>query len=153
MRLLFLLAVLAAGSAYAIYAFTVLNFLSGSGRLGPGFFPRILGCGIVLLTLTSLFGEARRALATPGYLSVPPGVFPGGALLIIAMSVAYLAGLRVLGAMPATAIFLFVTLQIVNRGRLVQNLLIAAIVPALFYMLFRNLLNASIPQGVIALPF
>ena len=43
MRLAFTAAILCLAVLYTYWAFADLSFLSSAGRLGPGFFPRIVG--------------------------------------------------------------------------------------------------------------
>ncbi|KEQ02783.1 tripartite tricarboxylate transporter TctB family protein [Pseudorhizobium pelagicum] len=153
MRLIFMIAVLAAGLLYTFYAFNTLNFLSASGRLGPGFFPQILGLGIVSMTLISVITEARRMRATTNYFAAPADAFPGSALLIICMSVLYLIGLRLFGAIPGSIVFLLAMFWMISRGKPILNTVIAVMAPVLIYLLFRQLLSASMPEGLIPLPF
>lgn len=153
MRILFLLAVMAGGLFYTYYAFTSLTFLSPSGRLGPGFFPRIIGCGIVGLTLISIVQELLRMRATPEGIALRFDNLSPGAVFIITMGVGYMVALRFLDAVPATILFLFATLSVINRGRYVTNVLVSVLVPLAIYILFRKFLNASMPQGLLGLPF
>ncbi|WP_114967015.1 tripartite tricarboxylate transporter TctB family protein [Alkalilacustris brevis] len=153
MRILFLLAILAGGLFYTYYAFNHLAFLSQTGRLGPGFFPRIVGSGIVFLTLISVVQELLRMRATPEGITLRFDNFSPGALFIILMGVGYLVALRFLDAVPATILFLFATLSVINRGRYLQNVLVSVLVPVAIYILFRKFLNASMPQGLLGLPF
>jgi putative tricarboxylic transport membrane protein len=40
-----------------------------------------------------------------------------------------------------------------NRGRLLQNALVAIILPVAIYVVFSVWLRASMPRGLLALPF
>lgn len=153
MRIVFLLVVLAAGLFYTYYAFAHLSFLSQTGRLGPGFFPRIIGSGIVVLTLISVVQELMRMRSTPEGITLRFENVSPAAAFIIAMGVGYLVALRFLDAVPATILFLFATLSAINRGRYLQNALVSVLVPVAIYILFRKFLNASMPQGLLGLPF
>ncbi len=53
MRLAFLLAILLASCFYTYVAFTDFSFLSRTGRLGPGFFPRLIGIGLIGFCLSA----------------------------------------------------------------------------------------------------
>ena len=50
------------------------------------------------------------------------------------------------------AVFLLVTLSILNRGHMSQNVSIAVLLPAGIYFLFDVWLNAAMPEGVLHLP-
>jgi hypothetical protein len=45
------------------------------------------------------------------------------------------------------------TLAVLNRGRHVQNALLAVALPVGAYLLFKVWLNAAMPRGILPLPF
>jgi hypothetical protein len=49
--------------------------------------------------------------------------------------------------------FMAATLALLNRGRHVQNALLALLLPIGFYLLFKVWLNAAMPRGMLPLPF
>lgn len=146
MRILFLVAILAGAVFYSYVAFTDLGFMTRTGRLGPGFFPRIIGIAAVLVTLAALAGELRR----------PPG--PGIGLpqwkqvaLLAVPALGYVVLLRLFGGFVATVIFLAVSLSVLNRGQMAKNALISLLIPAGVYLLFDRVLNASMPPALFDL--
>ncbi len=147
MKAVFLVAVLGVSVLYTYTAFTELTFLTSTGRLGPAFFPRIIGSLLVAACLYNL-AVARR--------SDPDGSDEGGdwriTAGIVALSAAFIALLDVLGGLIAMVLFLFVALSILNRGRLVQNLSLSLLLPAAVHLLFDVWLKASMPQGLVPLP-
>lgn len=147
MRVAFLLALLLASSVYTYGAFAELSFLTVSGRLGPGFFPRLIGVGLVATCLLSLRSDLRLMrtddTTSPHWRSVG---------LIAALSGALVAMLSLLGGILAMAVFLMVALSVLNRGRPLQNLAVAVLLPAGIYVLFDLWLNASMPTGTVPLP-
>jgi hypothetical protein len=146
MRAGFLLAVLALGGGYTLLAFAELSWLSSAGRLGPGFFPRIIGGCLVALCLYSLYAD-RRLGEDPG------SEHWRAALGVAALSAAFVALLDVLGGLLAMVLFMAAILYFLNRGRPVQNALMAVLLPAGLYLLFRVWLNAAMPSGMLPLPF
>jgi hypothetical protein len=148
MRIVFFLVILAAGLMYSYYAFVDLDFMTRTGRLGPGFFPRVIGTLMVGFTLYSMASELRAANGASG-----GGGYGGQVALIMGLGIAYVALLGVLGGVVATVLFLLVALLLLNPGRLVQNVAVAVLVPAAIYVLFDTLLNAAIPEGMLPLPF
>ncbi|WP_353475082.1 tripartite tricarboxylate transporter TctB family protein [Salipiger sp. H15] len=150
MRLYFLLLLFAGSVFYGWIAFVDLPFLTSSGRLGPGFFPRILGTGLLALTLWSLAEEivARRRLAGSAEIGMNRAV-----AAMMGLGLAYLAALSLLGGVPATVLFLFAALCVFNPGEWLRNILVAIGVPAAVYALFVLLLNADMPRGLLPLPF
>jgi hypothetical protein len=57
----------------------------------------------------------------------------------------------VLGGLGAMVLFLAVALAAFNRGRWLQNALLALILPAIIYLMFRVWLNAAWPRGLLPL--
>ncbi len=148
MRVAFLLACLFAGLFYSYIAFAELSFLSLTGRLGPGFFPRLIGVALVGLSLFSLVVEWRRA--DDGTAASPHWQIGGLVMLLTGVLVVLLS---ILGGVLAMVVFLLLSLSLLNRRHHIQNLVIALIFPAAVYLLFDVLLNASIPEGLLDLPF
>ncbi len=147
MRVVFLLAVLAGAIYYSYIAFSDLSFMTRTGRLGPGFFPRIIGVAAIVVTLWILVDELKRR--TPERIDIQRWMDVG---LLIALAIGYAVLLRLLGGFFATVIFLGVTLSLLNRGQHVKNLVIALLVPGGVYLLFDRVLNANMPPGLVTLP-
>ena len=148
MRAGFLLAVLFLAGSYSTIAFTDLSYLSSAGRLGPGFFPRIIGASLVVLSLYSLYADRRQVDAADG-LSPDWRVAAG----VAALSGVFVALLNVLGGVLSMVVFMAAALHFLNRGRVVQNALIAVLLPLGVYLLFEVWLKAAMPRGMIPLPF
>ena len=146
MRAGFLLALLFLASAYTYFAFVDLSWLSSSGRLGPGFFPRIIGCSLVALCLASLYGELRGRLGREA-----PSPFSRTAVVVGLLSAVFIALLDVLGGLVAMIVFMAAALAYLNRGRNGQNALLAVLMPLALYLLFHAWLSAAMPKGM--LPF
>lgn len=144
----FLLALLFAAGWYTWTAFTELNYLSSAGRLGPGFFPRWIGSALVALLAYSLLADLRRGL-------------PDGALLpywrtsavLALLSAVFVGLLEVLGGLLAMIVFMAGSLWLLNRGRTRQSVLVAVLLPLALYLLFSVWLKATLPQGLLQLPF
>lgn len=147
MKRAFLLAILALALAYAYGALAQLTFLSSTGRLGPGFFPRIIGIALVAACLYALIAERRPAASS----EEGPGLWK----VTVAMAVvsgAFVALLDVLGGLLAMIAFMLAALSILNGGRWLQNVSVSLLLPLAVYALFELWLNASMPRGVLRLP-
>ena len=59
MRVGFTAAILCLAVLYTYWAFADLSFLSSTGRLGPGFFPRIVGILLIAACLLTLAGDLK----------------------------------------------------------------------------------------------
>jgi putative tricarboxylic transport membrane protein len=149
MKAAFLVAVLGAALLYTYTAFVELTFLTMTGRLGPGFFPRVIGVLLVVACLYNLFVLARPS-------GPEAGEREGGdwriTAAVVALSAGFIALLEVLGGLVAMVLFLFAALSVLNRGRLAQNLIISVLLPAGVHLLFVVWLKASMPTGLIPLP-
>jgi len=145
MRAGFQLGVLLCAGLYSYYAFAELSWLSSAGRIGPAFFPRIIGLALVVLSAWSLAADWRA----PG--EGVPGGWRAAALLAL-LSGLFVAALDVLGGLLAMIAFMAAALAVFNRGRWLQNALLALALPAGMYLLFKVWLNAGVPRGLI-LPF
>lgn len=147
MRIVFLVAILAGAIFYSYGAFADLGFMTRSGRLGPGFFPRVIGVASVIVTLWALADEMKRSHGE----AVDHQQWKDVALLM-ALAFSYAVLLRLFGGFVATVIFLGVTLTILNRGQTGKNVLISLLVPAGVYLLFDRVLNANLPPAIFELP-
>lgn len=143
MRAGFLLAILLASGGYTWVAFAELTYLSSAGRLGPGFFPRIIGVALVLLCLESLYRDRTfRDSLSPYWRH---------AVAIAALSAAFVPLLDLLGGLLAMVAFMGASLAFLNRGRPLQNAILALALPACVYLVFKVWLSAAMPRGL--LPF
>lgn len=141
----FQLGVLLFAGLYSYHAFTELNWLSSAGRIGPAFFPRIIGLTLLALSAWSLAADWRA---------------PGGRLakgwravaLLALLSGLFVAALEVLGGLLSMIAFMAAALTVFNRARPLQNALLTLALPASLYLLFKVWLNAGVPRGML-LPF
>lgn len=144
----FLLAILFASAWYTWAAFTELNWLSSAGRLGPGFFPRIIGTTLVALCAWSLFADLRR---DPNEAAVSP-LWRTTAVVAL-LSAVFVGLLDLIGGLLSMVVFMAGSLWFLNRGRALQNALVAILLPLALYLLFSVWLKASLPRGLLPLPF
>lgn len=146
MRAGFLAGVLLLAGGYTWLAFAELTLLSSAGRLGPGFFPRIIGVALMVLCAWSLgaelLGGARERVSAHWRAAVVLALLCG----------AFVAALDVLGALLSMILFMAAALAVFNRGRWLQNALLALLLPGGLYLLFKVWLNAGVPRGML-LPF
>lgn len=155
MRIVFLLALLGGAIFYSYIAFADLNFLTRTGRLGPGFFPRIVGIATIVMTLWVMLDvlhtrrSATGALADDGHEDARWRDFA----LLVALVLGYAVLIRLFGGWISTMIYLGVALSLLNPGRHSQNAAVAILFPSGVYLLFDRVLNANMPPALINLPF
>lgn len=147
MRVVFLVFLLAGSIYYTYVAFSDLDFLTRTGRPGPGFFPRIIGLSAVAMTFWTLVEELRKANRE----RTDPQRWKD-VVLLMALAVSYAVLLRLFGGFIATVIFLGVTLMLLNRAQPAKNALLAILIPGGVYLLFDRVLNANMPPALFELP-
>jgi hypothetical protein len=148
MRVAFSLTILFLAAFYSYLAFFGdLAFLSPTGRMAPGFFPRIIGVSLIVVTLYDLYILQQRTQREES-----PSPFWSVTLVVALLSGLFVAALNVLGGLVSMIVFLLASLFYLNRQHAVQNVILAAVLPISVYVLFRVWLNAAVPQGYIPLP-
>ncbi|HEX6094444.1 MAG TPA: tripartite tricarboxylate transporter TctB family protein [Dongiaceae bacterium] len=146
MRAGFLGALLLLAGGYSYVAFAELSYLSSAGRLGPGFFPRIIGASLTALCAYSLYADRARARE-------PLSAFWRTLAAVVGLSAAFVLALELIGGLLSMIAFMAATLALLNRGRHALNALLAVALPVCFYLLFKVWLNAAMPRGMLPLPF
>jgi len=154
-RAIFLGIVLVIVAVYTDMAFD-LEWRTQAGRIGPGYFPRIIGILGLVLTL-ALLVISLRAGAVDGEEELGDeetgeadlGRHPGTMLLVVTATAVLVALFTSLGAIVSCAIFLAATLFLLNRGHRVTNVVISLALPVLMYLLFQSFLNAGLPDGLL----
>jgi putative tricarboxylic transport membrane protein len=148
MRAGFLLAILFLAALYTYVAFAELSYLSSAGRLGPGFMPRIIGVSLVAMCAVSLYADMKHL---PAGQAVSPAWRSAAVLALL--SGVFVGLLEVLGGLLSMIVFMAAALWILNRGRPLQNALVAVLLPLGTYVLFAVWLKATMPRGVLPFPF
>ncbi|MHB0868690.1 MAG: tripartite tricarboxylate transporter TctB family protein [Chloroflexota bacterium] len=117
---------------------------------GPGFFPRILGTGMIAVILVIIGMEflSQRRLRTAGK-ATEVALLPGkNALLFAAGLLAYMLLLPFAGYPAATLLALIYLMRLMGEKRWVVILGLALLLTTLFYMVFSNL-QVPLPPGVL----
>ena len=137
-----------------------MEWRTAAGRIGPGFFPRILGVTaiavIVVAAVREIFSrsdedsadevEAAEEAAEPDL-----GRHSLALVAFIVAAAVFVALLGVLGAAVAGILFLGVTLWFLDREHHVRAVIIAVAVPVLLYLALQVGLNVGLPQGILPL--
>jgi putative tricarboxylic transport membrane protein len=145
---------------FAVYTEVAMGmeWRTQAGRIGPGFFPRILGFTAIAVTIAA---GVREILARPASVDAVEaaeeaaepdlGRHPLALVAFIAAAAVFVALFGLLGAALAGVLFLGVTLWFLDPEHHVRAVIIAIAVPVLLYLAFQTGLNAGLPQGI--LPF
>jgi putative tricarboxylic transport membrane protein len=148
MRLAFTAAILCLAVFYTYWAFADLSFLSSTGRLGPGVFPRIVGLLLIIACVLTLAGDLKERRDEGGLSS-----FWRIALIVAVLSGVFILLLEVLGGPLAMVLYMLAMLSLLNPGRSMQNVAISIGFPLALFLLFDRWLNASIPPNALGLPW
>ena len=154
-KVVFLLLLLAALAVYTEMGFA-LEWRTAAGRIGPGFFPRIVGCLGLALTLVALVQTLRAPADQDETVELEDeageadlGQHPRLLVVFLAAAIFLVATLLTLGAIIASAVFMLAVLTLLNRGRHVFNVLLSVLLPLALYLLLQTGLNSGLPEGIL----
>ena len=125
-----------------------MQWRTPAGRIGAGFFPRIVGFSAMALCVLAAVRSLRPREkdeddeAPEGHHSWPLLVFGGAGFVFFLVLIP-------LGAIVASAVFLLATLWLLDRGHVKRHLAIAVLLPVGLYLLFQVALNAGLPSGIL----
>jgi hypothetical protein len=140
----FCITVLLAACVYTVHGLR-LEFMTARGQPGAGFFPRIVGVGLILSILYVLVANWRRL--GPGR----PGRHRSAALFFALTGALFIGGLGLLGTWVAIGLYLFATLAFLNAGRHLVNIAVSLALPGALFLLFDVWLKVPLPEGIIFL--
>ncbi len=138
-----LLALAVAFSAGALKSYTY----AGPGGPGSAFVPFWLGLLMAVLAAMLLAGALRAPDAGPEWL--PRGEGLRRLLLVLGVTIALVALLKVLGMILGTVLFLIVLLRRLDRIPWPLTLSVAAATAGLNYLVFTHWLRVPFPVGVL----
>lgn len=75
--------------------------------------------------------------------------YAGTVVFLMAATVLFVLAMNVIGGYAAMFAFMLVTLMFLNRGRSIQNVTIAVLLPTAIYLMFDVWLNAAMPRGML----
>jgi putative tricarboxylic transport membrane protein len=130
-------------AAYTWMAFG-MEWETAAGRIGPGFFPRIIGGLTVVLCVAAIVRRVRERAPVEAESEPRHGRLV--AILAVAL-LGYLLLFEYLGAALASVAFMLFVLPVINPGKTVANVALAVLLPAALYVLFEVGLNAGLPPG------
>ena len=141
-RIAWLAAIALVAAVYTWMAFG-MEWETKAGRIGPGFFPRIVGGLTVVLCVVAIVRCVRE-----GRPAESDAATYGRLVALTALGLlGYLLLFEYIGAALASVAFMLFLLSMVNRGRTVANVALAVLLPAAMYVLFEVVLGAGLPPG------
>lgn len=134
---------------YTAMAFD-MEWRTEAGRMGPGFFPRVVGIGLICAVLVAL-ARSVHAQRQASDVPQPDGGYRRTMLSMLGATVLFLVLLEPLGALVAAVGYMLAVLTALNPRRWVVNIPVAVGLPVGLYLLLQTWLNAGLPQGVLNL--
>jgi hypothetical protein len=119
----------------------------GSGGPGSAFMPFWLGLVMALLALMLLFKNLRAS--DPGSEWLPRGEGLRDMLVVLAVTVAFVALLNVLGMVIGTALYLLVLVRYLGRHRWWVTVAIALAAAGCNWLVFVHWLRVPMPEGML----
>lgn len=146
--------------AFAFYTEQAMGmeWRTQAGRIGPGFFPRILGGTAIAVTVLALITEflskpkekkADAVEAAEEAAEPDLGRHPLTLAAFVVAAAVFVGVFGVLGAALSGILFLAATLWFLDREHHVRAMIIAVTVPVLLYLAFQTGLNVGLPQGIL----
>jgi putative tricarboxylic transport membrane protein len=116
----------------------------GSGGPGPAFLPFWLGLVMAVLAVMMLFKKSNSDKAW-----FPRGEGLRDMLVVLAVTVAFVALLNVTGMIIGTALYLLVLVRFLGRHRWWATVAIAAAAAGFNWLVFVHWLRVPMPQGML----
>jgi putative tricarboxylic transport membrane protein len=146
--------------AFAFYTEQAMGmeWRTQAGRIGPGFFPRILGGTALAVTVIALVTEflakpkdAKLDAVEAAEEAAEPdlGRHPLTLVAFVAAAAVFVGLFGVLGAALSGVVFLGATLWFLDPEHRVRSVILAVSVPVLLYLAFQTGLNVGLPQGIL----
>jgi len=130
-----------------------------AGRIGPGYFPRILGGVAMTVTVLAIITEVLskpkpkkelNAVEAAEEAAEPDlGRHPLTLAAFVVAAAVFVGLFGLLGAALSGVIFLAATLWFLDPEHRVRAMIIAVAVPVLLYLAFQTGLNVGLPQGIL----
>ncbi len=119
----------------------------GPGGPGPAFMPFWLGLVMALLALLFLFRSLRSR--DPGEAWLPRGEGLRDLLVVLGVTVAFVALLNVTGMVIGTALYLVVVVRYLGRHPWWMTALIAVATAGFNWLVFVRWLRVPMPEGIL----
>lgn len=143
-----------------------MEWRTTAGRIGPGFFPRIVGVlGMVLCAVAAIRSLRRTESATADSVTTEGpdaadeadghpdlGKHPRVLLGAVAALVVLVTFFIPLGALVGGALFMYAVFWVLGERRPVRDAAYSVLVPLVLYLLFEVFLEAGLPDGIVPLP-
>ncbi len=122
------------------------EYVNSSGQVGAGFFPFWIGILLIIFTGITFIKDIRIYWKSRPKFKMTDHVMT--LLIIIGLSILFIAFLKVLGAVLAMIVYIFAVLFVLNRRKPIFNAAVSLSVSLATYFLLDVWLNAGFPKGI-----
>jgi putative tricarboxylic transport membrane protein len=123
----------------------------------PGAFPMVCAATMLVTGFISLRQSARAKVQVEGGESLVQQfirrLMPLQLVFLVALIVAYMVALELLGFIVSSYIFLFVAMRLLGSPRMGLNLLVSALVLGAIYVVFQTAFSVVLPSGSLISPY
>ncbi|QCR31658.1 tripartite tricarboxylate transporter TctB family protein [Lysinibacillus sp. SGAir0095] len=130
-----------------------LLFISGSlqisgsaygSAVGPKTYPLILGIVLGLLSLRLLYESFKKNAETEQ--KEKSQMYYKNFGIIVVSAILYVFLLEIIGFVISTFLFLLIAFQVMEKGKMISSIIIAAVFSMGVYLMYVNLLGGTLPK-------
>lgn len=147
----FVLVLIAVFAFYTQQAFG-MEWRTQAGRIGPGYFPRIIGIVAIVILFIVLIADLRNDVrgAEADDDREDTGVRHTSVLAVyIGICIVFVTFFALLGAIVASILFLLASLWMLDPEHRIRGTIVAVFAPIGLYLLLDVGLNAGLPSGLL----
>ncbi|WP_257215764.1 tripartite tricarboxylate transporter TctB family protein [Fredinandcohnia onubensis] len=119
-----------------------INESSFGSAIGPGVLPSALGVILILLCIRNIYETFRKKYPEQEKEKVHYKRF----LIMLVSTILYALLLEPIGYVISTFLFLLVGFQVMQKGKFVNSIIIAAAVPAVVYYMYVVVMKGTLPS-------
>lgn len=135
---------------FAVTAFNLSYAISGfSGKATPGVFPMLASGTMIIAAIAILIGVLRKAPVQSHVAArFIAEVTPPTHIIVIVLVVAYVVAMPYIGFILSSGFFLMATFQYLWKKNVVITLSLTFVTLVAVYVIFRELFQVVLPQGL-----
>lgn len=119
-----------------------INESSFGSTVGPGALPAALGVVLILLSIRNIYETFRKNYPKKEKEKIHYKRF----LIILVATILYALLLEPIGYVISTFVFLLVGFQVMQKGKILNSIIIAAVVPVFVYYMYVVVMKGTLPS-------
>ncbi|GAL29554.1 hypothetical protein JCM19239_6720 [Vibrio variabilis] len=153
MRFWFSVSTFVSSLAFMVYGLMTLDLYDINDRPGPGYFPLIIGLGLVVTTALNVYKDFQQLRLNKDSTLTQEGSeahYKQDTIAVTGCITLLIFSLSALGAVVSMMLFCLAFLAYFNRGKWVQNVVYSIAFPMAVFVLFEVWLQAGLPDGILS---